>query len=128
MKRNFTSVRPQVTSAARHNESDWDRLCDETDLLMQTGHFPGRHEAFQEAVRRNPNLNPTPPSTLSTPTLRSAATCSRAEAELDRLTRQLQQQERGLTYARAYACILAENPALYARYLEERQAQGGPRG
>ncbi len=128
MKRNFTSIRPQMMSAARHDESDWDRLCDETDLLMQTGRFPGRHEAFQEAVRRNPNLNPTPPSTLSTRPLRPAATCSRAEAELDRLTRELQQQERGLTYAGAYARILTENPKLYARYLEERGAEGGRRG
>jgi hypothetical protein len=121
-------VRPQVISAARHDESDWDRLCDETDVLMQTGRFPGRHEAFQEAVRLNPNLNSTPPSNRGGTAMRPSAGSLRAEAELDRLTRELQQQERGLTYAQGYARVLAENPALYARYLEERQAQGGLRG
>jgi hypothetical protein len=58
----------------------------------------------------------------------SAGSLRGPEAELDRLSRELQRQERRLTYAQAYSRVLAENPALYARYLEERQAQEGYRG
>ena len=110
-------------------ESDWDKLCDTTDELMATGRYPARYEAMKEAQRRNPHLDKTPPGmTAMTPTARSAST-GNAEAELDRLARQAQSEQR-LTYAEAYRRVLIANPRLYTAYLEQhpRQTGGGTHG
>lgn len=105
-------------------ESDWDKLCDHTDELMATGRYPARYEAMKEAQRRNPHLDRTPPGmTAMTPTARPAST-GNAEAELDRLARQAQAEQR-ITYAEAYRRVLIANPRLYTAYLEQHPRQNG---
>ena len=105
-------------------ESDWDKLCDHTDELMATGRYPARYEAMLEAQRRNPHLDKTPPGmTAMTPTARPAST-GNAEAELDRLARQAQAEQR-ITYAEAYRRVLMANPRLYTAYLEQHPRQNG---
>ena len=47
-----------------------------------------------------------------------------AEAELDRLARQAQSEQR-ITYAAAYRRVLMDNPRLYTAYLEQHQRQTG---
>lgn len=52
-----------------YNEQDWAALCATTDTLFDE--FGSRPRAFAEAVRRNPGLSATPPTTsqaLATPT------------------------------------------------------------
>ena len=44
----------------KHSEKDWTALCALTDGLVPN--YASRREAFDEAVRRNPHLNATPPS------------------------------------------------------------------
>lgn len=91
---------------------------------MATGRYPSRSAAMQEAQRRNPHLDRTPPGMTSmTPTARPAST-GNAEAELDRLARQAQAEQR-ITYAEAYRRVLLANPRLYTAYLEQHPRQNG---
>lgn len=46
-----------------YDEHDWSALCALTTTLAPE--FGGRPAAFREAVRRNPHLNSTPPSTVA---------------------------------------------------------------
>ena len=111
-------------------QTDWDTLCDYTDELMATGRYPGRYEAMKEAQRQNPHLDPTPPGMkpMRPTAMRPASTGGNAEAELDRLARQMQAVER-ITYADAYRRVLMANPRLYTAYLEQHpQQNGGARG
>ncbi len=61
--------------------------------------------------------------TSMTPTARPAST-GNAEAELDRLARQAQSEQR-ITYAEAYRRVLMANPRLYTAYLEQHPRQNG---
>jgi hypothetical protein len=92
-------------------QTDWDVLCDYTDRLMATGRYPSRYDAMREAQRRNPHLDPTPPGTQAVRPAARAAT-GNAEAELDRLARQVQAEQR-TSYAEAYRRVLLQNPHLY---------------
>ena len=75
-----------------------------------------------EAQRPNPHLDKTPPGmTAMTSTARPAST-GNAEAELDRLARQAQSEQR-ITYAEAYRRVLMANPRLYTACLEQRPRQ-----
>ena len=105
-------------------ESDWDTLCDHTDALLATGRYPSRHEAMLEAQRQNPHLDPTPPGMQPMkPTAHPPAT-SNAEAELDRLARQIEREDR-IPYAAAYQRALQANPRLYKAYLHQHPRQTG---
>ena len=48
-----------------YNEQDWAALCEATDALF--AECGSRPRAFQEACRRNPGLNSTPPTTSQAP-------------------------------------------------------------
>ena len=50
---------------AKYNEDDWGVLCAATDALF--AEYGSRPRAFQEACRRNPHLNGTPPGTSQAP-------------------------------------------------------------
>jgi hypothetical protein len=45
-----------------------------------------------------------------------------AEAELDRLAKEMQRRESGVSYSLAYCRVLEQNPALYRQYLDERKS------
>lgn len=109
-------------------QSDWDTLCDHTDELMATGRYLGRYEAMLEAQRRNPHLDRAPPGMTAMPPTACPASSGNAEAELDRLARQAQSEQR-ITYAEAYRRVLIANRRLYTAYLEQHPRQpGGSRG
>ncbi len=111
-----------------NNQNSWDEYCDRIDTLMQTGNYRSRHEAGLAVKRTFPHLAAaTPPGMQSNSSGRSA-TYGNAEAELDRLAKQIA-AERHVSFAQAYVEVLSQNPRLYEAYLREHlERLGGGAG